>query len=156
MPTSDTKNTGAPNALPKVSAGTGSNSNANNDDLYAADQPYFYPAFEETKVRIDAVEQITGTPAFKEITLHEAYYKHGISGSQNKGQVFAKRKEEVGLSFSANADKAGGLATPNMNIGGLSRSLGTVGGKVEDAVSGKFDPTSFFDEALDANLLGGI
>ena len=127
-----------------------------NMDMYAADQPYFYPAFHETKVRIDAVEQITGTEAFRAIQLHPSYYKHGISGSQNKGQVFAELVEAVDLSFNSNADKAGGMVTPNMGVAGLSRSLGTVGGKVEEVVKGEFDPTSFFDEALDANLLGGI
>ncbi len=69
---------------------------------------------------------------------------------------FAELVEAVDLSFNTNADKAGGLVTPNMGVAGLSRSLGTVGGKVEEVAKGEFDPTSFFDEALDANLLGGI
>lgn len=156
VPTSNTGSSDDPGSLPKVAAGTGSTNNRNNDDLYNADQPYFYPAFVETRVRIDAVEQITGTAAFQAIELHDTYYKHGIDGNANKGQVFAKLKDAVEMSFNTNADKAGGLGTPNMNIAGLSRSLGTVGGKIEEVTSGKFDPTSFFDEALDANLLGGI
>ena len=125
-------------------------------DMYEADQPYFYPAFHETKVRIDAVEQITGTEAFRAINLHPSYYKYGIESNQNKGQVFAELIESVDLSFNTSADKAGGLVTPNMGIAGLSRSLGTVGGNVQEIADGEFKPESFFDAALDANLLGGI
>lgn len=129
---------------------------ASDDDMYDADQPYFFPAFHETKVRIDAVEQITGTEAFQAINLHPSYYKHGIESSQNKGEVFAELVDSVELSFNTNADKGGGLVTPNMGIAGLSRSLGTVGGNVQEIADGQFKPESFFDAALDANLLGGI
>ena len=149
VPTSSSGSTANPDALPKLGG-------KDDPEMYAADQPYFYPAFEKTKVRIDAVEQIAATEAFREIALHDTYYKHGIKSSQNKGEVFAKLVSQVELSFNTSADKGGGIATPNVNIAGLSRSLGTVGGNVEEVTSGKFDPTSFFDEALDANLIGGI
>ena len=59
------------------------------------------------------------------------------------------------MTFSA--DKAGGLATPNISIGGLSRSHGPVGGS-EDNVSnfaaGTFTPADFFGGG--AKILGGI
>lgn len=149
IPTSNSSSTADPDSLPKLGG-------KDDPEMYAADQPYFYPAFKKSKVRIDAVEQIAATEAFREIGLHDTYYKHGIKSSQNKGEVFAKLLDKVELSFNTSADKGGGIATPNVNIAGLSRSLGTVGGNVEEVTSGKFDPKNFFDEALDANLIGGI
>lgn len=149
VPTSNPSGKSELDSLPKLSG-------KDDPEMYAADQPYFYPAFDRSKVRIDAVEQIAGSEAFREIGLHDTYYRYSIESSQNKGQVFAKLLDQVELSFNTNADKGGGIATPNLNVAGLSRSLGTVGGNVEEITSGKFDPTNYFDEALDANLIGGI
>lgn len=53
------------------------------------------------------------------------------------------------------ADKAGGLATPNMNITGLSRAFGPVGGAVSSLAKGEFDPKDFFAGA-GAQILGGL
>ena len=68
--------------------------------------------------------------------------------------VFAIVDGGLALSFDGgeSSDKSGGLNTPNMNVGGLSRALGPVGGPV-DTIPAAFDPTQFFD---DAKILGGL
>ena len=56
-------------------------------------------------------------------------------------------------------DKTGGLATPNLNVGGLSRSHGTVSGAgaaLDTFAGGKFDPADYFGSIADAKILGFI
>jgi hypothetical protein len=70
----------------------------------------------------------------------------------------------VQLSFSGkggNAEKSGGVITPNSGMVGLSRRIGPVGGSSESSLSvtarGQFDPAAFFAGALtEARILGGI
>jgi hypothetical protein len=123
-------------------------------------QPPFYPTVEEAQVRVAAVEQLTGTAARTRIQFHDSYLNYGLNSSQNKGQVFAQLLEKVQLGFGASGagtDKAGGFVSPNMLIGGLSRTLGPVGGTLESVAAGSFNPQDFFQGALsEAKILGGI
>jgi hypothetical protein len=134
--------------------------NINLAEFLKQGQPPFYPTVEEAQVRVAAVEQLTGTAARTRIEFHDSYLTYGLNSSQNKGQVFAQLMEKVQLGFGgsgASTDKAGGFVTPNMLIGGLSRTLGPVGGTLDDVVSGKFNPEDFFKGALsEAKILGGI
>jgi hypothetical protein len=128
--------------------------------LLVLNQPPFYPTVAEAKVRISAVEQMTGTQASTRIKIHNAYVTGGFSSAANKGLVFAEVLDTVQLAFGgagASTDKAGGMASPSMAINALSRSLGPVGGNVDKIVGGTFDPTEFFKGALgDVKILGGI
>jgi len=130
------------------------------ESLLVLNQPPFYPTVTEAKVRLAAVEQVTGIQAPTRIKIHDAYVNGGFSSSSNKGLVFAEVLDTVQLAFGgagASTDKAGGLASPSMAINALSRSLGPVGGTVDKIVGGTFDPTEFFKGALgDVKILGGI
>ena len=129
-------------------------------NLEAQNQPPFYPAVEEAHVRVATVEQVTGTDARTRIRFHDAYLNNGFASAQNKGQVFAELLDKVQLMFGgagASTDRTGAFLAPNMNIGGLSRSLGAVGGALDKIVGGEFDPAEFFKGALgEAKILGGI
>ncbi len=61
--------------------------------------------------------------------------------------------EKFGLNFTS--DKAGGIATPNMNLSTLTRKLGPVAGKAADALTDNFDPAQFF-EGVTAQLFGAF
>lgn len=120
-------------------------------DLEKNNQPRFYPRLEGADVRLTAVAQATGGPSETSIVLHEGYVKNGWAG--NPGEVFAAMAPGAALGLNFNADQAGGLAMPNLDITGLSRSFGPVGGKVDDLAAGTFDPMSFFS---DFALLFGV
>jgi hypothetical protein len=130
------------------------------ESLLVLNQPPFYPTVAEAKVRISAIEQVTGIQATTRIKIHNAYVTGGFSSTSNKGLVFAAVLDTVQLAFGgagASTEKAGGLASPSMAIGALSRSLGPVGGNVDKIVAGAFDPVDFFKGALgDVKILGGI
>ncbi len=113
----------------------------------------FYPVWTEAEVRLDAVEAVQGGSLAKTVIQpHPTYVTSGYDGSE----IFAKLKDKVDLSFTGPSlpavDRSGGLVSPDMKIGGLSRKLGPVGGDVA-AIPPKFDPSTFFDGA---KILGGI
>ncbi|KPK82028.1 MAG: hypothetical protein AMS25_03870 [Gemmatimonas sp. SM23_52] len=129
----------------------------------AADQPRFYPGLEGAAVELPAVKHIAGAAGAVPIKYPDRYLERGFEGdagdsSGNSGQIFAELAEAVELIFgggSAGTDKVGGLATPNLNISGLSRLTGLVSGDLDEMMQGVFDPTKFF-EFLDVELFGGI
>lgn len=127
------------------------------------DQPHFFPTIGQATVRLPAAEQAKGgalAPAV--IEYHDAYLTNGFDNPHNKGAVFARMVNPVSLGFTEDTSKSGGSITPNMNIVGLSRALGSVGGSPADPtagldalLAGEFDPARFFADA-EAKILGAI
>ncbi len=115
-------------------------------------QPCGYPILARAEVRIPAVAQVTGNGGSASIEIDSAYADNGWHTSKNKGQIFAKLVDAVPLQFGA--DQSGGLATPDMDITGLSRKYGPVGGSPSDFAGGSFDPQSFFADS--AKMLGAV
>ncbi len=120
-------------------------------DLEVNNQPRFYPTLERAEVRLTAVAQATGGASDTAIVLHKGYVEGGWGG--NPGEVFAAMAPGSALGLNFNADQAGGLAMPNLDIKGLSRSFGPVGGDIDKLAGGNFDPMSFFS---DFALLFGV
>lgn len=120
-----------------------------------ADQPRFFPVMERARAHLTAIEQVAGQGQAADVEFHASYLKAGFDEAANKGAVFLRLLSSLPLDFGAggHADKAGGLVTPNMSIGGLSRALGPVGGVVDNLVNGLFDPSDFFS---DAKIFGGM
>jgi len=112
----------------------------------------FHPAMQRAEVRIAAVEHMTGAAAASTIQYFEDYLKNGLQG----GEVFA---ELIGagpkLNFDGQAQRSGGLFTPNFSVSGLSRKQGAVGGDLKKFNGNTFSPQSFFT-GLDPKLLGNI
>ncbi|MDA4135054.1 MAG: hypothetical protein OK441_05755, partial [Thaumarchaeota archaeon] len=142
-----------------------------------SDQPQFYPAFADAGLRIPAVAQLTpnATPpqgqsqvlATTTVSFPDLYLANGFNSS-NVGEVFAQiaASDQIPLDFSQDANNSGGIVTPSLNIVGLSRMSGLLGGlpNLNDADlasyinqlgAGTFDPSSFFNQ-VDAKILGGI
>jgi len=133
-------------------------------NLLLQDQPRFYPVMKQSEVEIESVKQVAGLAGAIAIKYPTNYVQKGFAGNAgdlngNSGQVFAEMVEgAVGLIFGgagAGTDKVGGLATPNMNISGLSRLSGPVSGDLAKMTQGVFNVIDFF-QGLDVELLGGI
>ena len=127
-------------------------------------KPRFFPFLTKAEVRIPAVQQLLGTEVPVKIGYAAPYVAAEWHPVQNKGEVFAEVLEKVALGFAP--DKVGGLASPNLDLAGLSRKSGPVGGLLQEAATGNFNPGTFFKKAqnqLDpqqllgqAQILGGI
>ncbi len=142
------------------------------DSLEKDGNPIFYPVVSQAEVSIPAIKNLLGAgPASDrtKVRYSEVYTKSGFSGA-NKGELFLNLVTPVGLKY-GQTDKVGGVGAPNMDIVGVSRQFGPVGGgggvstgevttrgvdpaqSAEDFAKGTFDPEKFFK---DATILGGI
>lgn len=123
--------------------------------------PWFYPEMEEATVRLQQVAELLGTSGETRVRLYGDGTKGFLDvgfGPQNAGEVFLELLTPVPMTFSQNTDKAGGLAAPNVKIQALSRLVGPVGANspFDDFVNGTFDPQKFFDQVLEADLVGSV
>lgn len=122
-------------------------------ELEARDQPRFYPTLDVFEARMSAAEQASGTDLGVPRFTLGPYVEEGF-GAGNDGKVFAVTVDDgVGVGF--DADRAGGLVTPNVDVSTLSRTLGAVGGSPAEIQAGRFDPKDVFAAGV-ARLLGGI
>jgi hypothetical protein len=135
---------------------------------FVMDESRGLPKLLKAEVKVPQVQELLGTDAPTTIRLYENYVKNGLD---NATGVFAEIVKEdfsqftdnnpfagmiantLGVTFSS--DKAGGFATPNFAVSTLSRALGPLAGKVEDAVKNEFDPQTFFKKGL-AMLFGSF
>lgn len=118
------------------------------------ESPGFRPGVKELEIFIAAVENITGKRQAQRVTLVDDEMNKAEAQRKNKGNVFAKLLDAAGVDFNGSGSKTGGSLSPNFSITGLSKTLGAVGGKLEDLQNMKFDPEAFFDEG--AKLFGVI
>jgi hypothetical protein len=114
--------------------------------------PHFWPNMARARVDIPAVKQMLGKSVLSTIVWEPTYTQASGQAIGNAGHVFAKINSSTPLDFAV--DKAGGLVAPNIDISGLSRAMGPVGGIVDQMVSGNFKPQDIFDTGV--KLFGGI
>lgn len=126
--------------------------------------PFFYPEMERADIRVEEVEALLGAGATTSVQLYgddatqKGFLPGGFDPSKNAGEVFLELLNPISLNFSQNTDKAGGLASPNVKIQAISRGVGPVGANspFDDFVNGKFDPGKFFDQVMEAKIVGSI
>ena len=104
----------------------------------------FHPVMQSAKVKVKAVEELTGDSGPVDIKLHD---------DANDAGVFAELITGKMLDFNGSADKSGGMMNPNAGISALSKLQGPVGGAVDKMANLDFDPMEFFN---DNASLGGI
>jgi hypothetical protein len=119
-------------------------------------------------VNIPQVADLLGTDAPTTIRFYENYVKSGLDAATGVFAEIVKIEDAqflpdnpfaglvantLGVNFSS--DQAGGFATPNLGVSTLSRELGPLAGKVQDAVADQFDPASFFQKGM-AQLFGSF
>ena len=118
-----------------------------------SETPHFWPGMAQAQVDIPAVKNLVGKPAPSTIEWESTYTAASGNSIGNAAQVFAKIVGNSPLDFGS-TDKSGGLVAPNLDISGLSRALGPVGGPVNQMVGGQFNPQDIFDTGV--KLRGGI
>ncbi len=127
----------------------------------AAGEPGFFPALSEAEVRIPAVDALTGGGQASRIEYSPVYVDNGFAAPTNVSEIFVQIKGDSGTPLRFDGDRSGGVATPNLNIAGLSRRFGPVGGPfssppdLSELAGGNFDPQKYFEGAA-AKILGGI
>jgi len=140
--------------------------------LVDAVNPFFFPFLAKANISIPAVKALLGpnpATAGTDVRYSDMYRVNGFGGP-NLGELFLILLNPIGMRFT-DTTKAGGLAAPNMDIVGISRLKGPVGGKAsgvttrggggdsgaaqsaEQFGSGNFNPQEYFK---DAKILGGI
>jgi hypothetical protein len=134
---------------------------------FVMDPARVQPTLLKAAVKIPQVQELLGTNEPTNIRFYPDYVKNGF-GAANATDVFAQVVDAgyselssdplVGLAKSQvdiAAEKAGGIATPNMGVSTLSGQLGPLAGKVEDAITNTFDPAQFFKKGA-AMLFGSF
>lgn len=122
----------------------------------AGDVP-FVPKVERFTVDLPEARALVGSASR---TYAFSYFDGYLANAfaDNPGEVFlALPKDVAGSGLDLDPAKVGGLAAPDMAIGGLSRALGPLAGDLDDmarAARQEFDPTRIFDAG--AKLLGDI
>ncbi len=132
--------------------------------LIQAKHVFFFPIVAAAQVRIPAVQRLLGHDSPIAIKYAAPYVQSEFDPAKNVGEVFAELLQPVLLGFQP--DKVGGLASPNIDITGLSRKTGPFGWPLQSIASGQFDPGQFFKKAQNlkdpqqllgqAQILGGI
>ena len=133
---------------------------------FVIDPMGYSPQLRKAEVKIPQIQELLGTEALTTIRYFNNYIKSGFDLATG---VFAEIvKEDPSslkpddpfslmvpdkLKVTFSSDKAGGIATPNMGISIISRELGPLAGKIEDAINNKFDPAEFF-AGVTAQLFG--
>jgi hypothetical protein len=110
----------------------------------------FLPKLDKAAVNLTAVEQLVGTSAPTEIKYFTNYVNNDFDGGN---EVFAELLTKLKSEFSA--DKAGGIATPNLSITGVTRKLGVIAGDLTKAANNSFDPKDFFNNVAESATLFG-
>ena len=119
------------------------------------DEPRLYPRIEKASVAVPTLKHLGRNNALTDIEYHDFYRTDGFTG--NQGEVFCKILSDTAkLDFNSQGNRTGGLVKPNLQLTALSRLLGPVGGDPGLVRGGKFDPKSFFGNALDPKIFGVI
>jgi hypothetical protein len=118
------------------------------------EEPFFRPGVKELSIFIAAVENITGKREAQKVKLVDDEMNKPESQRKNKGKVFAELIGAAAVNFDGSGNKTGGSLSPNFSITALSKSLGAIGGDINQAQRMNFDPSKFFDSS--AKLFGVI
>ncbi len=105
----------------------------------AADPPFF-PDMTSAAVNVPAIQQVTGKPGAVTVGFYQDY----LTGGFGTGGVFLQLDSVLPVGFSG--DQSGGVATPNLQVSGLSRRFGTVSGPIDEIAGGTFNPKHFFTD----------
>lgn len=158
---------------------------ADQADLQKKNQPNFFPQMLGSNIKMPAVAALAGNQSTYAIAYDPAFVENGLAtgvqAAAAKGsEMFARVQSNIGfmeellkhvedpnlpepfggrVTAAFPAENVGGLAVPNLEVGGLSRSLGPLSGNAASLTeiqkeAGKFDPSAFFPP--EAKLLGDL
>lgn len=119
----------------------------------------YYPVLSSAVVHLPGAEQIVGAGSKSlsapSVSISDNYVTSGFQTGVTEVYL-AVNSHGPPLGFPVNL--AGGMATPNFQVSGITRDLGPVGGDLSDLLSGTFDPSDFFANTggTVGKLLGAI
>ena len=105
--------------------------------------PPFFPVMKQAAVNVPAIQQVSGGSGAMNIEFFPDYKTNDFK----PGGVFVQAVGGATLPVSFNGRQSGGVATPNLQVSGLSRRFGTVSGPIGDIGGGTFNPANFFADA---------
>jgi hypothetical protein len=153
---------------PVASGGANENTNLTTTALYFTSQAApmnkkfggFLPRLLKSSVKLPAVEALLGKPAETQIAFHSSYLTKDPGNTTGLFAYVAKEVapgilNEAKLLSGFDAKQAGGFATPDLSISGLTSQLGPLAGDLGKAASDVFDPSDFFGDVEDAAKLFG-
>jgi hypothetical protein len=120
----------------------------------------FIPVVRKADIDVPSLQRLAGTSSAAGVVYPHTYLVHtfGAEENENAGQVFLEAdpaKAKLGVQFSSQGDRSGGLVTPDLELSALSRVTGPVSGDPSLAAAGTFDPGAWFG-ALDGAKLFGV
>jgi len=123
-----------------------------------SDEVGYYPKIEQADVHLPAVRQLSN-PGNADAPVPIKYFDGYVNADFGNGDVFAQLVNPTAMKFSH--DKSLGVGAPNLNVVGLSRRFGPVGGDPGNIAGtlgtfagGAVQPAQFFDTS--AKVLGAI
>lgn len=119
------------------------------------DEPRFEPVLHEAKAVVPAMSALAGAATPTRLAYPKQFAERGFAA--NAAEVFLKALDSPPFGFAGQGDRSGGFATPGLNVKGLSRLTGPVGGDLDKAIDnpGAFSVGEFFD-GISAKLFGLI
>ena len=153
---------------PAAAGASNENTNLTTNRMYftshaaPVDKKYggFLPKLFKTSVNLPSVEALLGKTAETQLAYYAPYLTN--TGTNTTGLFAYVVKESVPGTLTADkllsefsADKAGGFATPNLSISGLTSQLGPLAGDLGNAAGDIFNPSDFFNDVKDAAKLFG-
>lgn len=124
------------------------------------------------EVNVPAIQQLLNTDAPTTIRYYQGYLGKGIEDPANQTGVFAEVVKQAPASYTPQnpfaglvadtlgvrftSDKAGGFATPDMDVSCLTSALGSLAGDVDKAAANTFDPAAFFPPGGLAKVFGSF
>src|SRR5690606_16643765 len=106
-------------------------------------------------IGVRALQKMLGDPNAELTVTYPQVYLNGGFVNGNPGELFLTAANPYALAFGESATKSdslGAIATPAMDVAGLSRQIGP-SGDPDQVAQNTFDPVAFFK---DAKILGGI
>jgi hypothetical protein len=108
----------------------------------------YMPNLYKSSVHIPAIEQLLGADTATTIRLYQPYINGdfdphaGVFAEVVKDTGAALTPDQLPVTFSA--DKAGGVATPNLSLSNITRAHGPLAGDPAKAAQDQFDANDFF------------
>jgi hypothetical protein len=111
----------------------------------------FFPRMEGASVVVPSIQQLTGGSGEMDVQYYAPYVTSGLG----VGEVFFQKSGSP-LAVGFNGKQSGGVATPNLQVSGISRKFGTVSGATPDKVAtGDWQNADIFAD-VGAKLFGVI
>ncbi|SDA09834.1 hypothetical protein SAMN05216315_101124 [Nitrosospira sp. Nsp18] len=117
--------------------------------LESSRKPPLFPFMDKALIEVPAIEQLTqsGRDCLTMVRVAESYRQYGFplghmpkeeAVRRGQGEIFLELVNPVTLDFSSKADRGGGIGSPNLLVGAISRTVGLVGlpGTMAGAIDG--------------------